>query len=344
GGVVTNFSGAGTNYSATFTPNSNSTANGVISVASNRFSDAAGNFNVDGGDANNTVTVVVDTLPPTIAISSDRTSLKAGEATGLVFSLSEASTNFVATDIAVSGGTLTDFFGSGTTYLATFTPNANSTSSGVVSVASGKFTDAAGNINVDGSDSNNSVTISINTVPADTTPPAISISSSQLSLAAGQTATLTFALTKSVTDFVIGDVSVSGGTLSNFAGSGASYSAIFTPSPNSSTNGIVSVGSGRFSDSAGTFNNDGNDSNNTVTIVIDGVAPTISISSNSSSLSVGQSAALTFILSEIVTNFDASDLIVSGGVVTNFSGAGTNYSATFTPNSNSTANGVISVA
>lgn len=344
GGALSNFTGSGTNYIATFTPNSNSTANGVVSVASGKFSDAAGNFNLDGSDANNTFTIVVDTLPPTIAISSDRTSLKAGEATGLVFSLSEPSTNFVASDVGVGGGTLTDFFGSGTTYLATFTPNPNSTTNGVLSVASGKFNDAAANVNIDGAEANNSVTISINTVPADTTPPAISISSNQSVLSAGQTATLTFAFTKSVTDFVIGDISVSGGTLSNFAGSGASYSAIFTPSSNSTANGVVSVGNARFSDSAGNFNNDGSDANNTVTLLVDGVPPTISIGSNSSSLSVGQSASLTFSLSEKVTNFDVSDLIVSGGVVTNFSGAGTNYSATFNPNSNSTANGVITIA
>jgi hypothetical protein len=276
-------------------------------------------------------------------ISSDRTSLKAGEATGLVFSLSEPSTNFVASDVAVSGGTLIDFFGSGTTYLATFTPNPNSTTNGVLSVASGKFNDAAGNVNIDGAEANNTVTITINTVPADTTPPAISISSSQSALAAGQTATLTFAFTKSVTDFVVSDITVSGGTLGNFVGSGASYSAVFTPSQNVTANGVVSVGSGRFSDSAGNFNNDGFDANNIVTFLIDGIPPTISIGTSSSSLSVGQSAALSFTLSESVTNFDANDLIVSGGVVTNFSGTGTNYSATFTPAANSTTAAVVRV-
>jgi hypothetical protein len=59
GGVLSNFSGSGASYTATFTPTANSTTNGVVSVASNKFSDAAGNFNVDGADANNTVTMTL---------------------------------------------------------------------------------------------------------------------------------------------------------------------------------------------------------------------------------------------------------------------------------------------
>jgi hypothetical protein len=58
---------------------------------------------------------------------------------------------------------LSNFSGSGTTYTALFTPTANSTTNGVVRVASGVFTDAAGNANADGSDTNNSVTMTVNT-------------------------------------------------------------------------------------------------------------------------------------------------------------------------------------
>ena len=68
GGTLTNFSGSGKNYTATFTPAVSSTVDGVVSVASTRFTDAAGNANVDGAEANNTVTMAVntvDTTPPT---------------------------------------------------------------------------------------------------------------------------------------------------------------------------------------------------------------------------------------------------------------------------------------
>ena len=57
-----------------------------------------------------------DTTPPTIAISADDSSLIAGESTTPVnFTLSEASTNFIGSDVSVSGGTLTGFSGSGQT-------------------------------------------------------------------------------------------------------------------------------------------------------------------------------------------------------------------------------------
>ena len=73
-------------------------------------------------------------------------------------------TDFDATDIAVSGGTLSGFAGSGTTYTATFTPTANSTTSGVINVASNKFSDAAGNPNADGADPDNTLTLAVDTI------------------------------------------------------------------------------------------------------------------------------------------------------------------------------------
>jgi hypothetical protein len=109
---------------------------------------------------------LVDETPPTISISSSKSSLALGETSTITFTLTETSTNFVAADITASGGTVSNFAGSGAVYTATFTPTANSTSNGVISVASGVFTDAAGNSNADGADSNNTVTLKVNTLTA----------------------------------------------------------------------------------------------------------------------------------------------------------------------------------
>ena len=79
----------------------------------------------------------------------------------MTFTLSESSSDFIESDIAISGGALSSFSGSGTTYTATFTPTADSTTSGVISVASTKFSDAAGNSNNDGSDSNNTIALTV---------------------------------------------------------------------------------------------------------------------------------------------------------------------------------------
>jgi len=106
-----------------------------------------------------------DITPPTIAISSSTSKLTAGNTATITFVLSEDSTNFNASDVTVTGGTLSGFSGSGSTYTALFTPTANSNTSGVVRVASNAFNDAAGNANADGSEANNTVTITINTIP-----------------------------------------------------------------------------------------------------------------------------------------------------------------------------------
>jgi Ca2+-binding RTX toxin-like protein len=103
-----------------------------------------------------------DVTPPTISISSALKTLNSSQITVITFTLSESTTNFVATDILVNGGTLSNFIGSGSTYTVTFTPTSNATTANV-SVPSGAFTDAAGNTNADGSDANNTLTFSITT-------------------------------------------------------------------------------------------------------------------------------------------------------------------------------------
>jgi len=82
----------GTVYVATFTPAANS-KQGIVNVASNKFSDAAGNFNVDGLDANNTVTMAVSAVPNTKPTSANAT-LTTPEDRALVFT----KTNFAFKD------------------------------------------------------------------------------------------------------------------------------------------------------------------------------------------------------------------------------------------------------
>ena len=107
----------------------------------------------------------IDFTPPTITITSNKTVLTAGQTATLTFVLSEASNNFDINDILVSGGALSNFSGSGLTYTATFTPSDNLKSSAQISVVNGKFSDLSGNLNEDGSDANNLVSLSVFTAP-----------------------------------------------------------------------------------------------------------------------------------------------------------------------------------
>jgi len=70
-------------------------------------------------------------------------------------------------------------------------------------------------------------------------------------------------------------------------------------------------------------------------LVIDGVAPTLSITSNVSMLKAGETATITFTFSEAPTGFawdgSSGDVVVSGGTLGAISGAGLTRTASFTP-------------
>ena len=339
GGTLSGLSGSGSSYTAIFTPSANSTGAARVSVGSGKFSDAAGNLNADGAEANNRVDLKVATVVPTIALTSDKTSLKAGETANVTFELSAMSTTFTASDVTVSGGKLEGFRGGGSRYSATFKPAENSTTAGAISVGSGVFSDAAGNLNADGAEANNKLAWTI-----DTLRPTIALSSNMSALKAGDKATITVTLSEASSDFVASDVTVTGGALSAFTGSGSSYSAVFTPTSGSSGSATLSVKSASFSDAAGNLNADGAEANNTLSLSRDTVAPKVALRSNKASVKAGETATITFTLSEASRDFTVADLTASSGSFSNFAGSGTSYTATWSPATGSSADVRVSVA
>ncbi|MDK6078763.1 Ig-like domain-containing protein, partial [Massilia varians] len=126
-----------------------------------------------------------DTTAPTLAISSNVTSLKIGETATITFTFSEdPGTSFNADDIVVTGGTLGALSGSGTVRTATCTPTAGTNGGEAgISVAAGSSADAAGTPGGAGSS------------PAlvfDTKAPTVAISSNVTALKIGETAAITF--------------------------------------------------------------------------------------------------------------------------------------------------------
>ncbi|MDF2901251.1 MAG: hypothetical protein K0Q62_1310, partial [Phenylobacterium sp.] len=105
--------------------------------------DTGGNISPVGGG----LTITVDRTGPTVAITSDAETLKAGETANVTFTFSEdPGATFTGGDITTSGGSLGALSGSGLTRSAVFTPNAG-VNGGVVSltVAAASYRDAAGN-------------------------------------------------------------------------------------------------------------------------------------------------------------------------------------------------------
>ncbi|MDP1977010.1 DUF4347 domain-containing protein, partial [Undibacterium sp.] len=131
-------------FTATFTPNTNfESASNVISV------NLPGTYNsthTPGVGITSSSNFVVDTKVPTLIISSNVSTLKAGETATISFAFSEVPTGFTAVDISVAGGSLGSLNGTGTTRTAIFTPDpATNASTASITVASGTYTDAAGN-------------------------------------------------------------------------------------------------------------------------------------------------------------------------------------------------------
>jgi len=283
--------------------NTTLTWNGATLTASNtlklKVQDGAGN---NGAIASQVY--VLDTVVPTVSITSNASVLKIGSTATLTFTLSKISTNFVAADIAVAGGTLSGFAAtSGTIYTATFTPTTNSTTGAMVDVLGATFTDAVGN--------NNSAATQF-TMTVDTVAPTLtSFTSTTLdgSYKAGATinitatysevpspgSTLTVSLNSGKTGLVLNAISGTTiiGAYTVLAGNNSAGLSV-----SSITNQIVHDAAGNALTTTTAV-----PSINIATgsvIVVDSVVPTVAISSNATALKAGSTATLTFTLSEVI--------------------------------------------
>ena len=335
GGTLGAISGTGLTRSAVFTPTANlSSGSASITVTSTSYADAAGNT----GAAGTSPSITIDTVAPTVAITSDMPTLKVGETAAITFTFSEdPGTSFAwngtAGDLTVSGGTLSAISGTGLTRTAVFTPTANlSSASASITVTSASYADAAGNTGAAGTSP--SITI-------DTVAPTVAITSTVATLKVGETATITFTFSEDPgTSFAwngtAGDLTVSGGTLGAISGTGLTRTASFTPTANlSSGSASITVTSASYSDAAGNIGSSGT----SPSITIDTLAPTVAITSNVATLKVGETATITFTFSEdpgtsFVWNGTAGDLTVSGGTLGAISGSGLSRTAIFTPTAN----------
>jgi hypothetical protein len=330
-GTLSNFSGSGTSYSATFTPSSGFSGTGTISVAAGAFTDSTGNSNTAGS-----VSISIETGTVSMSIN---TSAQQPITTSVVinFVSNKFTTNFSITDINVSVGSRNNFSGSGVAYSVTYTPPTNSSGSATISVPAGSYTDGAGNPNVAAS-----LTISYNTI-TDNIGPVMTITRSGSGTATGsETITFTSNETPFGSLFTGSDVSITGGTITGFSGSGTTYTATYTPPSNSSGSTTISVATNSYTDEAGNGNSGASLSFNYNTQAVDNTSPTMSITRSGSGTATG-SETITFTSSESTSNFTSGDVSISGGTITGFSGSGATYTATYTPPSNSSGTTTITV-
>jgi hypothetical protein len=146
-----------------------------VSIAANAFqlqtgqsiADVAGNSAVIAHSAvSASANAKVDTTAPTVSLSANAYRLQASDSATVTLRFSEdPGTSFTIADLSLSGGSISAISGTGLTREVSFVPNANVQGSASLSVASGAFTDAAGNPNADGSEIDNRLDFSVDTLP-----------------------------------------------------------------------------------------------------------------------------------------------------------------------------------
>ena len=104
----------------------------------------------DPGEAVIPKPITYDSLPPTLAITSDTTVLIAGQVASISFFFSKLPVGFAAEAITAVGGVIRDLIETAdpAVYTAIFTPDGASSGIAVISVGAGSYSDAAGNLSL----------------------------------------------------------------------------------------------------------------------------------------------------------------------------------------------------
>ncbi|MGB4658681.1 MAG: Ig-like domain-containing protein, partial [Mobilitalea sp.] len=257
--------------------------------------------------------------PPSVSITSTTANPTRISTIPVTITFSENVTGFTMGDISVTGGTIANFTGSGTTYSAEITPSGEGLV--IADISAGVAQDTVGNANTAAAQFSRTY---------DSITPTASITSIVGSPTNSSPIPVTITFSESVTGFTLGDITVVGGTLISLSGSGTTYSAEIDPLGN----GIVTVdiADGVAQDAAG--NN--NTSANQLLVSYNGNALTVLITSTASSFTTTSLIPVTITFSANVTGFTEGNIVVSGGTLGNFSGSGAIYTATITPSGQGT--------
>lgn len=308
--TASEFDGSGTTYTFTLTPEADGEVTATIEAEV--AADAAGNINT----ASNTLTVTYDATAPNATLSSESSGTVTG-AFEMEATFSESVSEFTSEDVTVTNGMISGFDGSDGNYTFIITP----TEEGAVTVAiaAGVATDAGGNGNIA---SNN---FNIDFVLNDTESPSVTISSEITTTSGAFEVSISFS--ESVIDFELAHITVVNGSLGNFSGSGSEYSATVTPLEAGAVE--LSIAAGVTEDAAGNANT----ASNTLSVTFDGTAdttaPTVSLSTESNSVSGTFDVNIAF--SELVTGFELGDITVDNGTAAGLAGSGSAYTVSITP-------------
>ncbi len=269
----------------------------------------------------------LDKTPPTgYTIAIDQSLINAGndDAISFTFAGAEIDATYNYT-ISTSGGTETV---TGSETIASATDqitgiDLSGLSDGTITLEA-TLTDPAGN-------SGPTVT---DTESKDSAIPTASIAIGDPELSIGETTEITITFSEAITGFDNADLAIPNGTLSTVSSTdgNVTFTATYTPNADveDDTN-ITTLNNTGVIDGSGNIGVGTTDSSN---FVIDTQLPTAMISFSNNDLIAGETAIITIAFSEVITDFNNTDLTIPNGILSNVSSTDGNitFSATFTPN------------
>jgi len=325
-------SDGGTTWTATLTPAANAhAATNTLVLHYSSIADLSGNAGTGTASSGN---YIVDTIRPSLAssIAISDTALKHGETATVTFVFTEAVAGFGAEDVSVSNGALSNLVSNdgGLTWTATLTPDA-----GVRSAANVLTLDYAGIADLNGNAGVGTVTSANYAVDTRLPLLAAPIAISDTALHIGDSATVSFVFEEAVASFTVDDVTVPNGTLSDLATSDGGITWTATLSPAAGASAAANVLTLNYAGIVSLSGNAGSGTAASGSYAVDTVRPSLAsgITISDTALSSGETATVGFSFTEAVTGFDAADLTVPNGTLSNLasSDGGITWTATLTP-------------
>ncbi|MCY4170256.1 MAG: Ig-like domain-containing protein [Bacteroidetes bacterium] len=308
GATKGNFSESGQSYTLEVTPLGDQDV--VVTVPAN----AAMGSSHQGPIADKSATAEWDSSSPSLEISGLPPKINSTNPLTATFTFSEDVTEFEVSDISISGGTKGMLSGSGNEYILEMTPSGDADV--VLTVSSDAATDGINR------GPENSVS---QTVVWDSGVPTLSVSGLPSKINTTDQLNATFAFSEDVTEFQVSDISISGATKGTLSGSGSDYMLEITPSGDADV--VVTVSANAVTDGI----NRGPEDSVSETVVWDSGAPTLSVSGLPSKINTTDQLNATFAFSEDVTEFQVSDISISGATKGTLSGSGSDYMLEITP-------------
>jgi hypothetical protein len=295
----------GTTWTATLTPDEpvNSATN-AIAVNKAGVTDIAGNAGVGSTSSNN---YAVSTERPDATVTLDDSALKIGDTATVTFKFTEAVSGFDLADLTAAHGTLgAPTSSDNITWTATFTPDAATTSA-----TNAIAVDLAGVAGVHNAGSGAATSLNY---AIDTERPTASIVVVDTALATGETSMVTITFSEAVNGFDNKDLTLSNGTLSNVSTvDDITWTATLTPSKaTTALTNVITLNNTGVADHAGNAGAGTTDSNN---YVVSTQSPDVAITLDDSSLTIGETATVTFKFSEVVFGFTLADVTADLGTL-----------------------------